>query len=150
MVYKAASPGTRPAGKVVHGVAFADSPLGPFTKHPDPIFTHETAEFPAEDPSIWRGEDRYYAIVKDMGGYFTSAGKSLVLFESLDGIDSKLSANALVSTLEIPWKDRETQKVHRLERPQLYLEEGKPAVLFCAVAPDGKQQHTFNVHLPLG
>lgn len=149
MVYKAASPGKRPAGRVVHGVAFADNPLGPFKKHPDPIFTHETAAFPAEDPTVWRQDGRYYAIVKDMGGYFTDAGRSLVLFESRDGIDWRLGKHPLVSTLRIRWADGETQKVFRLERPQVFLEEGRPTALFCAVHPGRKHNHTFNVHIPL-
>jgi hypothetical protein len=36
--------------------------------------------------------------------------------------------------------------VDRLERPQLWLDNGVPAVLFCAVK-DGDR--TFNVHIPL-
>lgn len=150
LVYKAASPGEKPVGKVVHGVALADQPTGPFVKHPHPIFTHQAAEFPAEDPTIWRGDDRYYAIVKDMGGFFTDAGRSLVLFESADGFDWKLSAHPLVSPLQIRWADGEVQKVNRLERPQLYRESGRPAVLFCAVHLGGKNEHSFNVHIPLG
>lgn len=148
MIYKAASPGERPAGRVVHGVAFSDSPTGPFKKHPDPVFTHETAEFPAEDPTVWQQGGRYYAIVKDMGGHFTDAGRSLVLFESGNAIDWSLAPNPLVSTLQIPWADGETQKVSHLERPQVFLEDGRPAVLFCAAKP--KSDHTFNVHIPLG
>jgi len=150
MVYKTASPGKRPAGRVVHGVACADSPLGPFRKHPEPIFTHDTAAFPAEDPTVWQGDDRYYAIVKDMGGHFTDAGRSLVLFESRNGVDWKLSEHPLVSKLEIHWRDGDIQTVHRLERPQLYRENGKPTVLFCAAHPGRREKTAFNVHIPLG
>ncbi len=149
MIYKTASPGEKPAGKVVHGVAFADNPLGPFKKHPDPIFTHATAEFPAEDPYVWHAGDRYCAIVKDMGGHFTDAGRSLVLFDSPDGIQWKLADHPLVSTLQIPWADGPPQKVRNLERPQLHLEKGRPAVLFCAARPETKPEHSFNVHIPL-
>lgn len=149
MIFKTASPGERPAGKVVHGVAFADNPLGPFTKHPAPIFTHATAEFPAEDPYVWHGGDRFHAIVKDMGGHFTGAGRSLVLFESPDGIDWKLSSHPLVSTLQIAWADGTMEKVRNLERPQLHIENGMPSVLFCAVKPEVGPEHSFNVHIPL-
>jgi predicted GH43/DUF377 family glycosyl hydrolase len=149
MIYKAASPGERPAGKVVHGVAFAESPLGPFKKHPQPIFTHARAEFPAEDPTVWYQDGRYYAVVKDMGGFFSGIGRALVLFTSPNGIDWQLAAHPLVSGLEVRWADGTVQKVSHLERPNLFLEQGRPAVLFCAVNPGAKLQHSFNVHIPL-
>jgi predicted GH43/DUF377 family glycosyl hydrolase len=149
MIYKAASPGARPAGKVVHGVAFAENPLGPFQKHPQPIFTHARAEFPAEDPTVWYQDGRYYAVVKDMGGFFSGIGRALVLFTSPNGIDWQLAAHPLVSRLEVRWADGTTQKVSHLERPNLFLEQGRPAVLFCAVNPGAKLLHSFNVHIPL-
>ena len=149
MVYKAAGPGAQRTGRVVHGVAFADSPLGPFQKCPDPVFTHTEADFPAEDPYVWHQDDRYYAILKDMQGVFTKAGKSLALFESPDGIAWRLAEHPLASTLEIPWAGGDPEPVKRLERPQLYIENGRPAVLFCAVTPVTPADHSFNVHIPL-
>jgi len=149
MIYKAASPGERQAGRVVHGVAWAESPLGPFKKCPDPVFTHADEEFPAEDPYVWHQDGRYYAILKDMRGVFTPAGKSLVLFESADGIAWRLAEHPLASTLEIPWAGGEAEPVKRLERPQLYIEDGQPRVLFCAVTPNTPADHSFNVHIPL-
>jgi len=151
LVYKTVSRGKLPfGGRVRHGVAFADNPLGPFTKHRKPIFTHPTAKFPAEDPYIWWGRDRFYAIVKDQGGYFVRANRyALVLFESRDGLDWKLAPHPLVCHPEIPWEGGRVQKVHRLERPQLYLERGRPAVLFCAVSPNKTNIPSYNVHIPL-
>jgi hypothetical protein len=37
----------------------------------------------------------------------------------------------------------------KLERPQLLLENGKPSVLFCAAAPTGDINKSFNVQIPL-
>jgi hypothetical protein len=37
----------------------------------------------------------------------------------------------------------------KLERPQLLLENGQPSVLFCAAAPEGKIDDSFNVQIPL-
>ena len=151
MIYKAvAKKGAAPRyGPVVHLTATSDSPTGPFTKQNQPIFTAEGSEFPAEDPYVWHQGDRYFAIVKDMKGDFTKAGQSLALFESRDGFDWKLSAHPLVSRLEIPWAGRDPQHVSALERPQLWLRDGKPEILFCAVAVDKKRTETFNVALPL-
>ena len=151
MVYKAiGAKGKLPfGGPVVHIVATSDSPTGPFKKLPDPVFTAEGNAFAAEDPFIWRGPDRYWAIVKDLHGSFTKAGTSLALFESADGIKWKPAAHPLVSTLEIKNADGTTAKLMKLERPQVLLENGEPAVLFCAAAPVGKLEESFNVQIPL-
>jgi hypothetical protein len=136
-------------GPVVHLTATSDSPTGPFTKQNRPIFTAEGVSFPAEDPCVWHQGDRYFAIVKDMGGYFTHAGRSLALFESRDGFAWKPSNNPLVSRLVIPWAGREPQPVSALERPQLWLHNGRPELMFCAVAADRNRTETFNVAIPL-
>jgi len=151
MVYKAvADKGKQPfGGPVVHVVATSDSPTGPFKKHPDAVFTSPGSSFAAEDPFIWRGEDRYWAIVKDFSGNFTKAGTSLALFESRDGVDWKLSKHPLVSKLGIRWEGKEWQALEKLERPQLWLDKGKPAVLFCAGADRKDLNHSFNVAIPL-
>ena len=134
-------------GPVVHLVATSDSPLGPFVKHPKPIFTAERDVFPAEDPFIWVEGGSLWAIVKDMKGAFTKSGQSLALFRSQDGIDWKPARHPLVSKLEIHWEGGRTEKVAHLERPQLWLKNGEPKVLFCAA--DKSREHSFNVHIPL-
>jgi len=149
MVYKAVGK-KRPGvfgGPVVHMVATADSPTGPFVKSPNTVFNAKGTDFPAEDPFIWYQGDRYWAIVKDMHGAFTSAGRSLVLFESRDGFDWNLAKYALVSTLQIRWADGRVQPVGYLERPQLWFDKGKPAVLLLAATVD--QTRSFNVQIPL-
>jgi hypothetical protein len=137
-------------GKVVHGVAFADDPLGPFSRHPEPVLSHPTERFPLEDPYIWYGPDRYHAILKDFRGVFTSAGPSLALFESQDAIEWRPAEHTLVSTLQVEWDDGEVQRVRHLERPQTYLENGVPRVLFCACDVDEERSYSYNVHMPLG
>ncbi len=151
MIYKAvAKTNSLPAGgPVIHLTATSDSPIGPFTKQNQPIFTAENSVFPAEDPYIWFQDGRYLAIVKDMEGNFTKAGQSLALFESPDGFTWTLSSHPLVSKLNIRWTDGTTQNVAALERPQLWMKDGKPAVLFCAVAADGPRNKTFNVAIPI-
>jgi len=152
MVYKAVNnQGTMPfGGPVFHIAATAESPVGPFVKHPDPVFVKAGVHFAAEDPYIWRGDDRYWAIVKDNAGHFTDAGKSLVLFESPDGLAWRLAEHPLVSTIQITGPDGQVEKLHSLERPQLWLDHGVPAVLFCAVADDSHCDHSYNVAIPLG
>jgi alpha-L-fucosidase len=149
MVYKAvAKKKPQPfGGPVVHLTAIADRPEGPFVKQNKPIFTVENVDFPAEDPYVWYQDNCYYAIVKDMKGSFTNAGRSLVLFYSLDGLDWKLAKHPLVSTLNIKWVNGTTQKLEALERPQLFFENGKLVALLCAV--NETLGHSYNVQIPL-
>lgn len=151
MVYKAVGDGILPkGGRVICGVAISDDPLGPFVKQTKPIMVNPENEWSVEDPYIWHQEDRYYSLVKDFQGYFTKRGKGTVaLFESLDGIDWFPSENPFAFGLEIKWENGEVEKVKRLERPQLWIENGKPKVLFCAATNDSTGIDSFNVHIPL-
>lgn len=149
MVYKAVSKRLKAPGygPVVHLTAISGSPDGPFQKQMNPVFTVADTEFPAEDPYVWNDGEQYFAIVKDMNGAFTSAGRSLVLFCSVDGLNWKLADHPLVSDLNLKWEDGTVQKLHALERPQLLFENGKPSVLLCAV--NITLDHSFNVQIPL-
>ncbi len=137
-------------GPVVHLVALADKPTGPFKKLPDPVFTEAGSSFAAEDPFIWRGPDRYWAIVKDFKGAFSGTGKtSLSLFESSDGIRWNPAKHPLVSGLELRRDDGTVLQLEKLERPQLLLKDGEPSVLVCAAAPAGNLSKSFSVQIPL-
>lgn len=151
MIYKTCTDGPAPfGGDVLHAVAFADHPAGPFTRLPDPIFTAEGVQFPAEDPCVWWQQDRYYAVVKDMNGYFTDQGPGLVLFESPEGTDWRLATQPFVSARQVSWEDGGAELVALLDRPQVYIEEGRPRVLVCAVKPTDPQALSYNVQIPLG
>jgi hypothetical protein len=152
MIYKAVGT-TMPlpfGGPVVHLAAIGRTPTGPFTKFTEPIFTKEGVTFAAEDPFIWRGADRYWAIVKDNAGHFTGAGKSLALFESSDGFHWSASGRPLVSTTHVRWAaDGRDEWLNSLERPQLAFANGRPVALLCASDYDAKRERSFNVALPL-
>ncbi len=149
LIYKAvAKKGKMPfGGPVVHLAAISDKPDGPFRKQMNPIFTARDFEFPAEDPYIWYEDSTCYAIVKDMSGAFTNAGRSLALFCSDDGLNWEKAKHPLVSKLEIHWENGLKQKVHALERPQLYFENGKLVAMLCAV--NETLDHSYNIQIPL-
>ena len=105
--------------------------------------------FAAEDPFIWRGSDRYWAVVKDNAGHFTKRGYSLALWESADGIDWKLALHPLVATPEVTWADGRKQKLDALERPQLLFDNGVPIALLCAAADAKGRDGSFNIQIPL-
>lgn len=136
-------------GPVLHGVAFSDSPTGPFVKHPEPLFKAGDATFPAEDPFVWTQDGRLFAILKDQGQYYTDETRALVLFESDDGIEWKLAEQPVVTGRKILWEDGSEVEYDRLERPQVYVEDGKPTVLFAAVKPKKDEDDSYNIHIPL-
>jgi predicted GH43/DUF377 family glycosyl hydrolase len=147
MVYKSVGHGPMPfGGKVNHRVAFSKNPSKGFVKLPNPIFTKDTIKFPAEDPFIWVQNNKYWALVKDFSGSFTKQGLSIALFESDDAINWKVAKNALASKIEIPWETG-LEKVKKLERPQLYFENGIPKILFAAVMD--AQDKSYTVAIPL-
>ena len=135
-------------GPVLHIAALSDSPTGPFVKQPDPVFVKEGVAFAAEDPFVWTSNDGYWAIVKDNAGHFTGRGKSLALFRSADGLSWTLAEYPVVATLEVTWESGLRQTMESLERPQLWLDNGEPAILFCAAAP-GQGEPVFNLQIPL-
>jgi len=92
-------------GPVVHLTAITGNPEGPFIKQLNPVITAQNLDFPAEDPFVWYDDKSYYAIVKDMNGAFTNAGRSLALFCSEDGLNWEKVRHPLVSKLEIEWEN---------------------------------------------
>lgn len=152
MVYKAvATKGKAPfGGPVVHLVATADKPEGPWKKNLSPILTRPGEHFAAEDPFIWHDGDRYRAIVKDNNGIFTGRGYSLAHWESRDGFAWTLAKHPFVTTPEVTWMDGKKKRLKALERPQLVFDErGVPTALLCAGAYTDDRPVSFNVAIPL-
>lgn len=151
MVYKAVGDQGEPpfGGPVVHAVASADHPLGPFVKAPEPVFVKAGVHFVAEDPYIWCDGERYWALVKDNAGSFTGAGCSTALFTSADGCHWELARHPLAHSLVLRYDDGTEQTMARLERPQLLLDaHGRPEVLLFAAAAAGEEL-SWNVQVPL-
>ncbi len=157
LFYKTLAPGHgRFGGGVVHFAATATHPLGPFQRQPQQMVdkrkllkTGAKFNFHIDDHFEWFQGDRYYAIVKDHDAPFlTPHGRSLVLFESPDGLDWKPSQHPLVKDFSITWSDGARQEFQRLEMPKLLLADGRPALLSLAAQP-AKSQESFLVLLPL-
>lgn len=138
-------------GPVVHMVAIADNPTGPFEKYPNPVFLEEGVRFPAEDPYIWYQDGKFRAIVKYIEHVDHKRIFSLVHYDSNDGINWQKAKHHEISDRTITWEDGTKQKLDHLERPQVYIEEGKPIALICAadVYDENNVRHSFNVQIPL-
>jgi hypothetical protein len=153
MVYKAVGK-KFPApfyGPVVHCVAIADNPTGPFKKFPDPVFTFEGERFPAEDPYIWHQDGKYRAIVKRMRHEGNKRLFSLVHYDSEDGIYWNKAKNFEISERIFTWENGRTQQFTHLERPQVLVENGEAIALICAAdtLDENRVRHAFNVQIPL-
>lgn len=151
MVYKAVEKSDTYKGKnVVCGIAITDSPLGPFRKHGQPIFTNPLSDWSVEDPYIWFEEGHFHALVKDFTGYFAQGEKNTIAeFISKDCINWEPTKEPLAIRTEVEWKDSGIDKVNALERPQLLMEEGHPTAIFLACASDKKRSKTSNIHIAI-
>lgn len=153
MVYKAVGKKRKlpNGGPVVHMVAIADSPTGPFKKYPDPVFTFEGEAFPAEDPYIWYQEGKYRAIVKRIKHEGKKRVFSLVHYDSDDGISWNQAKHFEISDKTVTWEDGTTTKFNHLERPQVFIENGEPIALLCAADTIDVHnvRHSYNIQIPL-
>lgn len=153
MVYKAVGKKYKlPAGgPVVHMVAIADNPTGPFKKYPDPVFTFKGERFPAEDPYIWYQDGKYRAIVKRIKHVGKKRDFSLVHYDSDDGINWNQAKNFKISDRTVTFTDGRKIKFDHLERPQVFIENGEPIALLCATDSIDVQnvRHSFNLQIPL-
>ncbi|MEM6366438.1 MAG: glycoside hydrolase family protein, partial [Planctomycetota bacterium] len=138
-------------GPVVHRVAIGDSPVGPFRKMPDPVFTFEGERFPAEDPYIWYQDGKYRAIVKRIKHEGGKRVFSLVHYDSNDGIDWQPAKHFEVSDRTIIWDDGTSEQLDHLERPQVVVDDGTPVALVCAAdrIDENRVRHSFNIQIPL-
>ena len=144
--------GTYRGGRVRYGVAFSKSIMGPFSKHPQPIFEDKLNPnakewMIAEDPFIWSHKGTNYAIVRDVIGKFTGSSGGLALFSSKNGIDWSPAKHPKVLSKDV-YAENGSRFDDKLERPCLLLEKGLPTYLFGAMGID-KRKHSMNVAVPL-
>ena len=154
LMYKGVSKdGPAPAGgPVVCGTAIADRPEGPFVKTEKPIMVNPENPWSVEDPCLWYDGTQYTCLVKDFQGYFTKTNTcATALFHSQNGLTDYLPdpEHPLAFLRQIHWADGTVQDVCRMERPQIFIENGKPKALLCAVAVDEEWSETFNLQIPL-
>jgi len=127
---------TERVGQRVQAVALADSPLGPFRLLPDPAI----ADIDTEDAAVWhdRKRGRFYAVFH--------AHTYIGLITSEDGLHWRRARHYEVTKKEIPRTDGTVLQPSRLERPDVYFENGKPR-MFCAGAKVGRDYFCVLVSL---
>lgn len=127
--------GSKIRGNRKYGLAIADNAEGPYRKfegNPVIDFSKGGSNQQLEDAYVWTEDDKIKLIARDMGFFDHQVG---LYFESEDGIRW--------SRPQIAWLDmaqyiREApapphlSRYGRLERPQILMNDGKPAYLFTA------------------
>lgn len=138
-------------GSVRFGVAFANSPFGPFVKHKKNIFDRNEGGkewMVAEDPFTWFQDGYFRGIVRDVVGNFTGDRGALALMVSKNGFDWEIAKHPTVIGSNFFWEDGKRSFEH-IERPSIYFEKGVPKYLYGATRPDKSQSMSFNVAIPL-
>lgn len=149
MVYKSWSKLPPFNGKVSIGIAFADDPAGPWERMDDPIFNAPGVRFAAEDPCVYSCDGKLYCLLKDMGNfYIPDIERSIIRFESNDGIDWRPASPLLFHTRELDFEDEGKKLIFRMERPFLYIENDKPRAFFTATLPEPDAM-SRNVHMKI-
>ncbi|MBC6698587.1 glycoside hydrolase family protein [Hymenobacter sp. BT190] len=123
-------------GNRKYGLAVADQLAGPYVKYAgNPVidFSRQGHNKQFEDAFVWRQNDRFCLLARDMGVYNHEIGLYL---ESRDGKEwsyPKIAFRALRDyDVQEPPAPPKLKRYGRLERPQLLLRDGKPEYLFCA------------------
>lgn len=126
--YRIILKGRNPAGRKPWSLQIggkADRPEGPYELAKGGVFR----DFATEDATLWYDatRKRYYSVVHAHGYDF------LALLTSEDGLSWRAAKHRVVCKKEIPLTDGTTMKVDRMERPEVYLENGRPKLLLVSV-----------------
>ncbi|NOU92730.1 glycosyl hydrolase family 43 [Paenibacillus sp. LMG 31456] len=152
LIYKARQYEGNTHGKMMIGAAGADHYAGPYrVLSEDPVFP--PAQFHLEDPFIWKTEQGYELIAKDMEGNICGEKHAGIHAFSKDGLEWQLSSLPKAYSREVVWDDGSTTRMGNFERPFLLFQDGKPTHLFAATA-DGSggfknAQNTWNMVIPI-
>ena len=140
-------------GKMEFGMAQADRPEGPFRPLCDSPLFGPDVEF--EDPFLWRDEEGYHMIAKDMRGNVCGERYGGLYATSPDRMHWRFHPGKLMYSRRVLWDDGVVREMGNLERPFLLFENGRPAYAFFATSDgtDGQGFHnctrTWNMVIPL-
>lgn len=118
-------------GSLVFSLATAPTPEGPFTPHPHNPILSPGRGVNIEDMCVWIQDGRFFMLFKDMSGRLCGVPNGIAIIDSDDGIAWDPSRARLAFVPGWPTAQG-LQRVHRLERPNLLMRDGRPVALYCA------------------
>ncbi|MCF7838429.1 MAG: glycoside hydrolase family protein, partial [Candidatus Marinimicrobia bacterium] len=136
------------------GVAAAEALGAPFKRLRNEPLSFCDSDHYVEDPFVWRSNQHFEMIAKDITGGFTGERHAGLHATSPDGLNWTPSTPPKAYSRTVQWDNGTTTVQGCLERPQLLLENGRPTQLFAATAdgPGGFNgiRHSWNITIPLG
>ena len=117
-------------------IAISETPTGPFIMLDEPVI----GNLDTEDISMWYDEAnaRFYAIFH--------AHTFIGLMTSADGLKWGKANNYMITDKKVLLEDGSILKPDRMERPFIYVENGKPKVLSLAIK---KGDDSYTIFIPL-
>ncbi|MDB4335147.1 glycoside hydrolase family protein [bacterium] len=117
-------------------IATSESPVGPFAMQANPVI----GNLDTEDVSMWydQGDGKFYAVFH--------AHSFIGLMESVDGLNWEKAQNYKITDKKILLDDGSILTPDRMERPFIYIENGKPNVL-CLAIKKGDDSYTIFISL---
>lgn len=124
-------------GNRKYGLAKSSSPVGPFDKvdsNPVIDFSAKPDNAQLEDAFVWKDDEGYKLIARDMGFYNHEYGLLLTSRDGLQWSNPDVAYLNMGAYVEEPAPPSSLRRFGRLERPMLLLENnsGKPQFLFGA------------------
>jgi hypothetical protein len=139
------------------GVARAADVEGPYERLTDgPIFRFDDTGDHVEDAYVWHDGTRFQLIMKDMRGGICGERGGGIHATSDDGVHWTVSQPAKAYSRAVRWDDGTVTTQHRLERPQVLVEDGVPTCLFLATSAPvnsddarARDERTWTIAIPL-
>lgn len=131
--------------RFIIGVAKADHIFGEYrrTGENEGTINIEGKLVDLEDPFAWYDGTNYHMIIKNFDKEFSDEAGAALYLRSKDGVSWQLPSNdPKAYSQKITWKEGMTFELHRLEKPSILFENGKPAWLFAA-AYFGKKNEKY-------
>lgn len=124
-------------GNRKYGLAKAEHPLGPYVKvseHPVIDFSDRPHNAQLEDAFVWKQDEQYFLLARDMGFYNHEDG---LILKSSDGVkwsEPQVAYLGLSTYIQEPPPPANLKRFGRLERPMVLMDEitDKPRFLFGA------------------
>lgn len=130
------------------GVAKASHYIGPYERvdHNNQIKI-SPIDTDVEDPYIWYAKDRYFMLSKCMNKMITGESGSGFIAYSFDGVEWLTPEEPAAYSKTVTMLDGTVEKMQKLERPQVLLQNGNPTHVFFACI--NSKNEIFNIVRPL-